>query len=485
MGVGVLGVAIAACGGDDPNNNPGGVCGDGRVDSGEQCDDGNTAGGDGCNATCATEPAAVCGDDTVTAPEQCDDGNTTSGDGCSMTCTSEAPANGTCDSPFDLTFTAGANDTHVAAVTGDTMASTSQVGEAPCDGFASGAGKDHVYRFTIAEASDVEISTTDATEFDAVIRVMTAPCDVATEVSELGNADGCSDADDAEEYLYYVALPAGTYYIVVDGYDDEAAGAYELEVTTRPTACGDGVLDDAEPGWEVCDDDNSANGDGCNSRCEVEPTYTCDGEPSVCTTSCGDGTFDTGEECDDGNATAGDRCSSTCTLESTVTEIEPNDTTAQPIAAASQIIRGSFDEGDIDLYTFTLTIPARVDIETYDAIDLDDPYEGAGTLTQTDCIANDTIVTLGSGTTVVATDDDDGDDTCSYLGPQDSDLDEVGDIADPDQGMLQPGTYTIRVEDFDGIDVAYYILDIEITPSATSSTAGTVSPGERANGTAR
>lgn len=35
---------------------PPGVCGDGAVDAGEQCDDGNRDGGDGCSATCRLEP---------------------------------------------------------------------------------------------------------------------------------------------------------------------------------------------------------------------------------------------------------------------------------------------------------------------------------------------------------------------------------------------------------------------------------------------
>ena len=78
---------LAAC---TSSNNNGPVCGDGVVDTGEQCDDGNTASGDGCSATCTTEtPANVCGDGTVGGTEQCDDGNTTSGDGCSATCKHE------------------------------------------------------------------------------------------------------------------------------------------------------------------------------------------------------------------------------------------------------------------------------------------------------------------------------------------------------------------------------------------------------------
>jgi cysteine-rich repeat protein len=60
------------------------VCGNGIPDPGEQCDDGNTVSGDGCSATCQREPR--CGDGVVEAGEQCDDGNTVSGDGCSASC---------------------------------------------------------------------------------------------------------------------------------------------------------------------------------------------------------------------------------------------------------------------------------------------------------------------------------------------------------------------------------------------------------------
>ena len=76
-------------------------CGNGTVDAGEQCDDGNTASGDGCSATCQTEGAPACGDGTVDSGEQCDDGNTADGDGCSATCQNETPppgcGNGTVD----------------------------------------------------------------------------------------------------------------------------------------------------------------------------------------------------------------------------------------------------------------------------------------------------------------------------------------------------------------------------------------------------
>lgn len=86
-----------------------GLCGDGTLTSDEQCDDGNTSSGDGCNAKCIWEPygvttlssssssssvssssvssfAARCGDSIITAPEKCDDGNARGGDGCSAFC---------------------------------------------------------------------------------------------------------------------------------------------------------------------------------------------------------------------------------------------------------------------------------------------------------------------------------------------------------------------------------------------------------------
>lgn len=60
------------------------VCGDGLVEAGEQCDDGNAASGDGCSATCQYE--TVCGDGLQEGLEQCDDGNTLPGDGCDDLC---------------------------------------------------------------------------------------------------------------------------------------------------------------------------------------------------------------------------------------------------------------------------------------------------------------------------------------------------------------------------------------------------------------
>jgi len=70
-------VATASC------LTPARDCGNGVVEAGEQCDDGNLVAGDGCSASCRLE---VCGNGIRDAGEQCDDGNTVSGDGCSAGC---------------------------------------------------------------------------------------------------------------------------------------------------------------------------------------------------------------------------------------------------------------------------------------------------------------------------------------------------------------------------------------------------------------
>jgi len=55
-------------------------CGDGTLDTGEACDDGNTVSRDGCRADC--RKIEICGDGIVDENESCDDGNANPNDGC-------------------------------------------------------------------------------------------------------------------------------------------------------------------------------------------------------------------------------------------------------------------------------------------------------------------------------------------------------------------------------------------------------------------
>jgi len=61
------------------------VCGNGTLDEGEQCDEGNVIQGDGCSALCVGE---FCGDGILQPAlgEQCDPGAFVAGSGCSASC---------------------------------------------------------------------------------------------------------------------------------------------------------------------------------------------------------------------------------------------------------------------------------------------------------------------------------------------------------------------------------------------------------------
>lgn len=63
------------------------TCGNGVVDPGEECDDGNRVDGDGCDSNCTR---TACGNGILTAGEDCDDGNLTAGDCCSPACRFES-----------------------------------------------------------------------------------------------------------------------------------------------------------------------------------------------------------------------------------------------------------------------------------------------------------------------------------------------------------------------------------------------------------
>ncbi|MGE0396966.1 MAG: DUF4215 domain-containing protein [Kofleriaceae bacterium] len=512
----LLMLAVAACGDDGGNNNGDDTCGDGQKTGAEQCDDGNTMNGDGCSSTCRNESSGpVCGDGVMSGNEECDDSNTMDGDGCSATCMDEEkpetcgngaldanedcddantiandgctacnvdngwtcndaapsvctmvlPPDGSCTMPFTVTLAANADGDLEGHAMGDTTGGMDHVPTADCNGDDLGGGNDHVYTFTLAAAADVLITGPDPAAFDMAIRLSREACSVPMQVADDVGSDGCSDDD--PEGLFYVNLPAGTYYLTVDGYDNTEAGAYDVTITAFATStCGDGLLDIGEE----CDDDNTTGTDGCDMRCDVETGYVCDTdvEPSVCELACGNGTFESDlEECEYIVGENDDVCSATCTLLSDVTEVEPNDTTPQAIGAGNhRRVRGTLPANDVDLYTFTLTAPSIVEIETYNASDTDDTnYTGRGGIANIDCFRDlDTTLGLfpdGADYTMdamaLAVDDDDGDLACSYVGFADF----AGDIT---QGILEPGTYVIRVKEFSE-PAGVYILDVYITPA--------------------
>ncbi|HEV8322591.1 MAG TPA: DUF4215 domain-containing protein [Myxococcota bacterium] len=262
----------------------GGTCGDGTVDAGEECDDGNTADGDGCSSTCTDETGPVCGDSTVDPGEECDDGNTTSGDGCSATCTTEtAPACG------DNVVDAGEDCDDGNTTSGDGCSATCTI-EVP------GVCGDGVVD-TVEECDDGNTDDTDAcistcvAAFcgDGFVQAGVEDCDDAN----LDDTDACLD-DCSAAFCGDGFVQAG-----VDMCDDGNTDDTDACVAgCVPAACGDGFV---QAGVEACDDGNTTGGDGCEADCTL-PT-------------CGNGAIDGTEECDDGNILSGDGCSLACVLE--------------------------------------------------------------------------------------------------------------------------------------------------------------------------
>lgn len=66
-------------------------CGDNVVDTGETCDHGSSNGrpGDSCSSGCGTTIIEQCGNSKRELSEECDDGNTKKGDGCDDACKEE------------------------------------------------------------------------------------------------------------------------------------------------------------------------------------------------------------------------------------------------------------------------------------------------------------------------------------------------------------------------------------------------------------
>ncbi len=80
---------------EPPDPRP--VCGDGRVEGAEVCDDGELNAGYGFCAARCDGPHLTCGDGRIDGPEACDDGNDVRGDGCAADCSLERDDDGGAD----------------------------------------------------------------------------------------------------------------------------------------------------------------------------------------------------------------------------------------------------------------------------------------------------------------------------------------------------------------------------------------------------
>jgi cysteine-rich repeat protein len=216
-------------GGD--GNTVSATCGDRKVDKGEDCDDGDRADGDGCDGTCAVEDGwtctgepsmcVKCGNGDLEAGEECDDGNSDDGDGCTAQCKIE----GACAAPIPIALTEGKSGLSGSVTSNTSKTDTGQVDAADCGGASVGAGADRVFEFELQGPADVDVRV--GSNFDSVVRLMKMPCDTATEVPNT-----CADAGAVaeEEVVHVDSLPAGKYYVVVDGKTAQQAGSFSVNV---------------------------------------------------------------------------------------------------------------------------------------------------------------------------------------------------------------------------------------------------------------
>jgi len=378
-----LGFAAAGCAAssDDPGGTP--ACGNGKLESGEICDDGNTTGGDGCSARCLME-RSLCGNGAVDPGEVCDDGNSAGGDGCSASCQREGMSlcgNGAVDTGEDCDDMNTSNTDDCLNTCRNPRCGDGNIraGMEECDSGAANSS-------TAANACRLDCKLPRCGD---MVRDTGSPNNETCDDGNMVSNDGCSDR------------------------------------CVREPRCGDMVVDAPT---ENCDDGNRTDGDGCSMACRKEPR-------------CGDGEVQTpGESCDDGNTMAGDGCNATCAAEAGhIFELEPNDAfgTATPLVSINNQVHGAINPGsDGDYYSFVLASGGDIRLETFD---------GTGA---PNCTSADTEIELygPNGTTVLASDDDDGVGNCSLIDPS-------GAFPDAGAAGLVAGTYFVKVMHYSGSTV--------------------------------
>ena len=296
------------------------VCGDGDVGPGEQCDDTNTAAGDGCSASCQIEGA-------MTEIEPNEDGTPSTG-GSGINGNDFGSANALANGAISGTTTV------IAAINPN--------------------GDEDVFALTNTSTANVTVQLdiwNIATNFG-----IGTPCGAAIDTGlhvrdaaggSLASNDDRNGATDRCSSLSFGLAPGQTRFAHVMRYGDTAViPSYALQITYTPVVCGDGTIGFGEQ----CDDMNTTAGDGCDATCQIEPI-------------CGDSMLQPTEQCDDGNTNPNDGCSATCQLEGAVTEVEPNED-GTPSTGGSGIVGNDFASANATAngaFTGTTRIAAKLD----------------------------------------------------------------------------------------------------------------------------
>ncbi|QRK11816.1 DUF4215 domain-containing protein [Archangium violaceum] len=305
-------------------------CGDGTLQAGEACDDGNIIDGDGCSRTCMSTESCGNGIVDVAASEVCDDGNTTDGDGCSADCkSSELCGNGildraqgeVCDDANTQSGDGCSADCLSLEQCGNGYVDTA-AGELCDDGNTQpgdGCGADcravEVCGDGVRDLGEACDDGNTTTESECAYGTPTctacdATCSATLQLTGRSCGDGsrndASEVCDDGNTINETSCPYGQASCTTCN----ATCTATLQLTGG--YCGDGAVSHDE----VCDDGNTTNETACPYG-----TPTCTSCNATCTATlalsgayCGDGIVDSGEVCDDGNTTSGDGCNADCRL---------------------------------------------------------------------------------------------------------------------------------------------------------------------------
>ena len=311
------------------------LCGNGELDDGEACDDGNDIDSDGCDATCAVEDGYSCAQEASVG-----DLFSTGVDD------SEAPveAYGVMDTHWEVqenelgwvtplfertNFCTSCGSIWLPHPAGDDSLARPLAHPDHVQVIASNRKFSWRTSFTIPDTADPSTATiTYRLGFD----------DVSRNSTDTGNLSGCNHTVWLNGTPYELAstgtnirteceatIAAGSAFVTGEnklefriqnlatyyGFRLEKLSATYQGPSVCTPLCGNSMLDNNES----CDDGNDTDSDGCNTSCEIEDGWGCEGEPSVCELLCGDGALDAGEVCDDGNDTDSDGCNTSCEIE--------------------------------------------------------------------------------------------------------------------------------------------------------------------------
>lgn len=206
---------------------------------------------------------ASCGNGILDGGEACDDGNATNGDGCKSDCTVEATIGDKCATAETLTPAAKGDGTYAISRTGSTAGLANDFVKTGCEWGGNNVSPDALYAVTAP--IDGLLTTTLDPSYPAILQVRTACVDGAT-----GTSDTCKLTVGTSPVTQKTPVVAGsTYYVIVDGPSNltPMSGSFALTASITPGTCGNGVIE----GAEQCDDGGTIAGDGCDASCVLEP----------------------------------------------------------------------------------------------------------------------------------------------------------------------------------------------------------------------